>query len=205
MGRTDNWGEEPLKRAKRLIEFLVPYSNLEGDSLFVEWQKKDSARPELKIETKLKDLAWLLNGDRNRSKYTPQLEKEKIEVQNTIDRLKELGIVRENSTKSQKSKGIRCFTFILWHSSSLQENRTHLELTWQNRPKSGKTTVEESATTNNQQTLVAPERELNPQLEEILRLYLAKSFDDDEFAELDQAGETDPDRRTLLKQVFCRS
>lgn len=43
---------------------------------------------------------------------------------------------------------------------------------------------------------------LDQRLEETLKLYLTKSFTEDGFAELDQAGETDPERRTLLKQVF---
>jgi hypothetical protein len=43
---------------------------------------------------------------------------------------------------------------------------------------------------------------LDKRLEETLKLYLTKSFNEDGFAELDQAGETDPERRTLLKQVF---
>jgi predicted NACHT family NTPase len=43
---------------------------------------------------------------------------------------------------------------------------------------------------------------LDPRLEETVRLYLTKCFSEDRFAELDQAGETDPERRTPLKQVF---
>lgn len=45
-------------------------------------------------------------------------------------------------------------------------------------------------------------KELSLELEETLKLYLRKCFEDDEFAELDQAGETDPDRRTLLEHIF---
>jgi hypothetical protein len=43
---------------------------------------------------------------------------------------------------------------------------------------------------------------LEPGLDETVKLYLTKSFSEDRFAELDQAGETDPERRTPLKQVF---
>src|SRR5260370_30964729 len=43
---------------------------------------------------------------------------------------------------------------------------------------------------------------LSGRLKETLDLYLAQSFDDDRVAKLDQAGETDPDRTTLLHQVF---
>ncbi len=43
---------------------------------------------------------------------------------------------------------------------------------------------------------------LSEQLEEILDLYLAASFEEDQVAKLDQAGETDPDRTTLLHRVF---
>ncbi|MBU7584558.1 MAG: NACHT domain-containing protein [Nostoc sp. TH1S01] len=46
------------------------------------------------------------------------------------------------------------------------------------------------------------DKKLDPRIEETLKLYLTKSFNDDSFAELDQAGETDPERRTPLKQVF---
>src|SRR5262249_22976926 len=43
---------------------------------------------------------------------------------------------------------------------------------------------------------------LNQRLQRTLELYLAKTFKDDQYARLDQAGETDPDRSTLLRQVF---
>ena len=43
---------------------------------------------------------------------------------------------------------------------------------------------------------------LSERLDETLKLYLAQSFKDDRYARLDQAGETDPDRNTLLHQVF---
>lgn len=205
MGRTDNWGEEPLKRAKRLIEFLLSYDNSERDSLFVDnWRKKDSAHPELYIQTRLKNLAWLLNKDRIKSKYASHLEKEKIEIQNTIDRLKELGIVQETSDRSEKSKGIRHFTFILWHTSHVQENLTQLQLAWGNRPKSGESKIEKTEPTNSSSILDAPKNELDPRLETAIKTYLSKSFSADKFAELDQAGEpeTGSDRRTQLKQVF---
>ncbi len=39
-------------------------------------------------------------------------------------------------------------------------------------------------------------------LEKTLRLFLIDSWKKDQFARLDQAGETDPDRSTLLRQVF---
>jgi hypothetical protein len=43
---------------------------------------------------------------------------------------------------------------------------------------------------------------LDPRLQDMVNLYLAASFEHDLFAELDQAGETDPDRSTLLQKVF---
>src|SRR5260221_8063155 len=43
---------------------------------------------------------------------------------------------------------------------------------------------------------------LDDRLEETLLLYLSKSFNEDKVAKLDQAGETDSDRSTLLRQVF---
>lgn len=39
-------------------------------------------------------------------------------------------------------------------------------------------------------------------LAETVRLFLQDCFDKDQFAQLDQAGDTDPDRTTLLKRVF---
>lgn len=43
---------------------------------------------------------------------------------------------------------------------------------------------------------------LSRRLKETLDLYLTQSFEDDRVAKLDQAGETDPERSTLLHQVF---
>jgi hypothetical protein len=53
--------------------------------------------------------------------------------------------------------------------------------------------------TNNQSN--SPKK-LDPEIEKTLNLFLTKCSEDDEFAELDQAGETDPERRTLLEQIF---
>jgi Cap4-like dsDNA endonuclease family protein len=43
---------------------------------------------------------------------------------------------------------------------------------------------------------------LSGRVKETLELYLAQSFEDDRVAKLDQAGETDQERSTLLHQVF---
>lgn len=43
---------------------------------------------------------------------------------------------------------------------------------------------------------------LSSSLEETLALYMATNFERDRYSKLDQAGETDPDRSTLLRQVF---
>ncbi|NEP82886.1 MAG: hypothetical protein F6K39_34945 [Okeania sp. SIO3B3] len=53
MARTGNWGEESLKRAKKLIEFLRNYShqNHPEKELFTEWKDRDSDRPQLFIRT----------------------------------------------------------------------------------------------------------------------------------------------------------
>ncbi|NEP78150.1 MAG: hypothetical protein F6K39_08135 [Okeania sp. SIO3B3] len=55
MARTGNWGKEPLKRAKKLIEFLRNYShqNNQQKELFTEWKDRDreSDRPQLFIRT----------------------------------------------------------------------------------------------------------------------------------------------------------
>ena len=52
------------------------------------------------------------------------------------------------------------------------------------------------------QSFLEDAKMLKEGLEEVLLLYLGKSFNDDRIAKLDQAGETDPDRSTLLRQVF---
>ncbi|BAY22426.1 hypothetical protein NIES2100_21890 [Calothrix sp. NIES-2100] len=206
MGRTDNWGEEPLKRAKHLIKFLLGYNNNQRDSLLVQaWRKIDSNRPELDIQTRLLNLAWLLNQDSNiKSKHDSRLKKEKEEIQSIIDRLKTLDIVRENSTSSDKRKGIRNFTFILWHSSKEQENLTQLELTWRNRPELKKSKLEKNLLASDIQISEIPKKELDSKLKTTIKTYLSKSFSADTFAELDQAGEpeTGSERRTQLKQVF---
>lgn len=43
---------------------------------------------------------------------------------------------------------------------------------------------------------------LDERLETTLRMFIAASYEGDQFAELDQAGETDPDKNTLLQRVF---
>lgn len=43
---------------------------------------------------------------------------------------------------------------------------------------------------------------LDSRLSETMRLYLSTSFERDQYAQLDQAGETDPERTTLLRRVF---
>jgi hypothetical protein len=206
MGRTDNWGKEPLKRAKHLIKFLLSYNNNERDSLRVKaWRKRDSNRPELDIQTTLLNLAWLLNQDSNiKSKHDSRLNKKKEELQSIIDRLKALDIVRENSTSSDKSKGIRNFTFILWDPSKEQENLTQLELAWRNRPELKKSKLEKNLLASDIQTSEIPKKELDSKIKTTIRTYLSKSFSADTFAELDQAGEpeTGSERRTQLKQVF---
>lgn len=206
MGRTDNWGEEPLKRAKHLIKFLLGYNNYERDSLFVQdWRKEDRNRPELDVQTKLLNLAWLLNQDSSiKSKHDSRLKKAKEELQSTIERLIKLEVVRENSTPGEKSKGIRRFTFILWHTSRIQENLAQLELAWLNRPKLGKSKLETTLLLSDLQPLETSKKELDSRLQTTIRTYLSKSFSADTFAELDQAGEpeTGSERRTQLKQVF---
>lgn len=135
MGRIDNWGHEPLKRAKRLIEFLLSYQKCEADSLRIEWQDQSSDRPKLFVTTKLIELALLMNQKCIKSRYDSQLKKEKEEIQNTIDRLKNLKIILEDSMNHEKYRGIRRFTLILWHSSNVQENLIRLETAWRNRSK----------------------------------------------------------------------
>jgi Effector-associated domain 4/NACHT domain len=204
MGRTDNWGEEPLKRAKHLIKFLVSYNNSQRSNLSADWRNENSDRPYLDIRTTLLDLAWLLYPDRIRSNRDSTAKKEKPEIQSTIDRLKELGIVEEKSTPGEKSKGIRCFTFILWHTSRVEHNLKQLELAWGNRPKLEKPKTEKTTSASSLPTPDAAKKELDPQLERTIKTYLSKSFSADKFAELDQAGEpeTGGERRTQLKQVF---
>src|SRR4028119_1447133 len=204
MGRTNNWGDEPLKRAKHLIKFLVSYNNHTRSNLSADWRNENSDRPELDVRTTLLDLAWLLYQERIPSKHDSKAKKEKPEIQSTIDRLKELDLVRENSPSGEKSKGIRRFTFILWHASRVEHNLTKLELAWRNRPKSEKSKTDKTASVSIPPKSDVAKKELAPQLESTIKTYLSKSFSADKFAELDQAGEpeTGGERRTELKQVF---
>ena len=204
MGRTNNWGDAPLKRAKHLIKFLVSYNNHSRSNLSADWRTENSDRPELEVRTTLLDLASLLYPERIDSKHDPKAQEEKFEIQSTIDRLKELEIVRENSSSSEKSKGIRRFTFILWHASRVEHNLRQLELAWGNRPKSEKSKTDQTASVSIPPKPDVAKKELAPQLESTIRTYLSKSFSADKFAELDQAGEpeTGGERRTELKQVF---
>jgi hypothetical protein len=50
--------------------------------------------------------------------------------------------------------------------------------------------------------LMAERRGARKRLAETVRLFLQDCFEKDQFAQLDQAGETDPDRTTLLRSVF---
>ncbi|MEG3988949.1 NACHT domain-containing protein [Microcoleus sp. S28C3] len=204
MGRTDNWGDAPLKRAKHLIKFLVSYNNHSRNHLSVEARNENSVRPELDVRTTLLDLAWLLYPERINSNRDPKAKEEKPEIQSTIDYLKELDLVRENSPPGEKSKGIRTFTFILWHASNVEHNLRQLELAWRNRPKSEKSKTDKTASVSIPPKSDLAKKELAPQLESTIRTYLSKSFSADKFAELDQAGEpeTGGERRTELKQVF---
>jgi len=204
MGRTDNWGDEPLKRAKHLIKFLVSYNNHSRNHLSADWRNENSDRPELEVRTTLLDLAWLLYPERINSNRDSKAKKEKPEIQSTIDRLKELDIVRENSPPDEKSKGIRTFTFILWHARNVEHNRRQLELAWGNRPKSEKSKTDKTASASIPPKSDIAKKELAPQLESTIKTYLSKSFSADKFAELDHAGEpeTGGERRTELKQVF---
>ncbi|WP_445249896.1 NACHT domain-containing protein [Microcoleus sp. OTE_8_concoct_300] len=204
MGRTNNWGDAPLKRAKHLIKFLVDYDNHSRSKLSAEWRNENSDRPELEVRTTLLDLASLLYPERIPSNRDPKAKEEKSEIQSTIDRLKELEIVRENSSPGEKSKGIRRFTFSLWHASRVEHNLRQLELAWGNRPKSEKSKTDKTASVSIPPKSDVAKKELPPQLESTIKTYLSKSFSADKFAELDQAGEpeTGGERRTELKQVF---
>ncbi|MGD1712406.1 leucine-rich repeat domain-containing protein [Dapis sp. BLCC M172] len=123
-----------LKRAKKLIEFLINYSqtNDEGSKLSTEWIERNSDRPQLEITTNLRELACLLNPEIS-SKNSNEANRQKNQIRDTINRLKELEIVTENSGASNKSKGIRSLIFSLWHSQKKEENLEQLELVWKNR------------------------------------------------------------------------
>ena len=179
MGRTNNWGDEPLKRAKHLIKFLVSYNNHSRNHLSADWRNENSDRPELEVRTTLLDLAWLLYPERIPSNRDSKAKKEKPEIQSTIDRLKELDIVRENSPPDEKSKGIRTFTFILWHASREEHNRRQLELAWGNRPKSEKSKTDKTASVSIPPKSDVAKNELPPQLESTITTYLSKSFSAD--------------------------
>ncbi|NET24344.1 NACHT domain-containing protein [Okeania sp. SIO1I7] len=205
MARTGNWGEEPLKRAKKLIEFLINYShsNNQQKELFTEWKDRyrDSDRPKLFIRTNLRELAGLLNQERpSKYKSGSKTDKRKNEIQDTINYLKELGIVTEDSTPSQKSKGTRALTFALWNSHKMSENLTNLGLVWENQKDQKESKTEKHNSSNQKQQI---NRELDPILKENIDSYISKLFRKDQFAELDQAGEPETgDKRTNLQKVF---
>ncbi|MEM1171654.1 MAG: NACHT domain-containing protein [Cyanobacteria bacterium P01_H01_bin.35] len=205
MPRIKNWGDEPLKRAKKLIEFLINYShrNNQQKELLTEW-RGNSDRPQLFIRTNFRELAGLLNQERlSKYKSGSKTDKSKSEIQTTIDYLKELGIVTEDSTPSEKSKGIRSLTFALWHSHKKQENLTQLELAWKNHQQQKQKQSEKHNSSNQKQQIDTESRELDPILEKNIRTYLSKSFSNDKFAELDQAGEPETgEKRTNLGRVF---
>jgi len=208
MARTGNWGDEPLKRAKKLIEFLINYShqNNPEKELFTEWKDRDrdSDRPKLFIRTNFRELAGLLNQERpSKYKSGSKTDKGKNEIQTTIDYLKELEIVTEESTPSEKSKGIRSLTFTLWHSDKKQENITQLELVWKNRKQQKESQTQKGNYSHQKQQIDTESRELNPSLKRNIRTYLSKLFTRDKFAELDQAGEPETgEKRTNLEKVF---
>jgi hypothetical protein len=60
----------------------------------------------------------------------------------------------------------------------------------------------EAEIANRKAEMKSVEKTLPPQLQETVDLYLASSFERDRFVGLDQAGETDPERSTLLEKVF---
>ena len=169
-----------------------------------DWRNENSDHPELDVRTTLLDLAKLLYPESIKSKHDPKAKEEKLEIQSAIDRLKILGVVKEDNSYPGKNKGIRSFTFVLWHASSIEHNLRQLELAWGNRPKSEKPQAERTPSTISPPKLDAPKKELDSQIERTIKTYLSKSFSADKFAELDQAGEpeTGSDRRTQLKQVF---
>ena len=206
MARTGNWGDEPLKRAKKLIEFLTNYShsNNQQKELFTEWRDRDSDRPKLFIRTNFRELAGLLNQEKpSKYKSGSKTDKRKNEIQTTIDYLKKLGIVTESSPEGEKRRGIRSLTFTLWHSDKKQENLTNLELVWKNRKQQKESPTEKGNYSHQKQQIDAESRELNPSLKRNVKAYLSKSFTRDKFAELDQAGEPETgEKRTNLQKVF---
>jgi hypothetical protein len=78
MGRTDNWGDAPLKRAKHLIKFLVSYNNHFRSNLSADWRNKNGVRPELDVRITLLDLAWLLYPERINSHRDSKAKEEKL-------------------------------------------------------------------------------------------------------------------------------
>ncbi|NEN92953.1 MAG: hypothetical protein F6K48_30300, partial [Okeania sp. SIO3H1] len=197
--------EEPIKREKKLIKFLKnkSHSNNQQKELFTEWKDRyrDSDRPKLFIRTNLRELAGLLNQERpSKYKSGSKTDKRKNEIQDTINYLKELGIVTEDSTPSQKSKGTRALTFALWNSHKMSENLTNLGLVWENQKDQKESKTEKHNSSNQKQQI---NRELDPILKENIDSYISKLFRKDQFAELDQAGEPETgDKRTNLQKVF---
>ena len=201
MPRTKNKGEEPLKRVRKLVEFLINYShsNNQQKELFTEWRDRDSDHPKLFIRTNLRVLAGLLNQERpSKYKSGSKTDKSKSEIQDTINYLKELGIVTEDSTPSQKSQGTRVLIFALWNCDQTSENLTNLGLVWENQKQQEQSQTEKHSYSHQKQQI---NRELDPILEENIRHYVSRAFIRDKFAQLDQAGDSGRDEeRTNLRR-----
>ncbi|NEP90186.1 MAG: NACHT domain-containing protein [Okeania sp. SIO2C2] len=198
MPRGKNKGEEPLKRAKILIGFLIDYNktNYEPGKLFTEWRDRDSDRPKLFVETELTKLADLLNQEISS-------DFKKANLQDTISNLKEFKIVTEHSTRSQKSKGTRVLTFALWFYNKKAENLKKLGSVWEEQKRQKQNQTKNPNYNNQKQQIDIKNRELDTILERNITTYLSKSFRKDRFAELDQAGDSGRDEEgTYLQRVF---
>lgn len=195
--RPPTYGPQVKERVKRLLEALLSYFNqeLEGCThleIEVNWQTDN----QVVVRTKSGTLEKLTVQD----PYPDKLNKGQIGEALHKYLGKFLGILEDHRTQTKGSEDLH-FTLKLCHGKDKAKNLDHFKDEWESR-RPEKSKAQETMPKSRPQIPVVPKRELDPRLEETLRLYLAKSFNDDEFAELDQAGETDPDRRTLLKQVF---
>jgi hypothetical protein len=195
--RPPTYGLQVKARVKRLLEALLSYFNREVEGCeHLEIESKWQTDNQVVVRTKSGTLEKLTAQDSYSGKLT------KGQIGEALHKYlgSFLGILEDQRTQTKGSEDLH-FTLKLWHGTDKNKNLAQFDKEWESR-RSKKSKAQEVALTSISQKSIALNKPLEPQLDQSLRLYLAKSFNDDGFAELDQAGETDPERRTLLKQVF---
>ena len=135
---TVTYGPVPKKRAMRLLEALLAFVDYEVDgsdlNLKFRWEDEDRHRPQLVVETTLKDLASLTERDR----YEEELTTEHIRTALTGHMMEDfLGILEDNRSQKQGLKKWH-FTLTLW-SKDKGKNLEEFDREWEKRrPTKGK-------------------------------------------------------------------